>query len=120
MARLFGTDGVRGLANGEILTASLAQNLATSAALVLTEELRDSGSGRKPLAVVGNDSRVSGQFLQATVAGGLASAGCDVIDVEANRPELKKAGLLTRDARVVERKKAGLKKARKASQFSKR
>ncbi|MEU6136126.1 phosphoglucosamine mutase [Nocardioides sp. NPDC047086] len=81
MARLFGTDGVRGLANGEILTASLAQNLATSAALVLTEELRGSGSGRKPLAVVGNDSRVSGQFLQATVAGGLASAGCDVIDV---------------------------------------
>jgi small subunit ribosomal protein S9 len=42
------------------------------------------------------------------------------IDVEAYRPTLKKAGLLTRDARVVERKKAGLKKARKASQFSKR
>ncbi|MDT0202064.1 30S ribosomal protein S9 [Nocardioides sp. AE5] len=42
------------------------------------------------------------------------------VDVEANRPVLKKAGLLTRDARVVERKKAGLKKARKASQFSKR
>ena len=42
------------------------------------------------------------------------------IDEEANRPGLKKAGLLTRDARVVERKKAGLKKARKASQFSKR
>ena len=44
----------------------------------------------------------------------------NAIDVEANRPALKKAGLLTRDARVVERKKAGLKKARKASQFSKR
>ena len=42
------------------------------------------------------------------------------IDEETNRPALKKAGLLTRDARVVERKKAGLKKARKASQFSKR
>jgi small subunit ribosomal protein S9 len=42
------------------------------------------------------------------------------VDVEAYRPTLKKAGLLTRDARVVERKKAGLKKARKASQFSKR
>ncbi|MFL6060160.1 MAG: 30S ribosomal protein S9 [Marmoricola sp.] len=42
------------------------------------------------------------------------------IDVEANRPTLKKAGLLTRDARVIERKKAGLKKARKAPQFSKR
>ncbi|MFP3714727.1 30S ribosomal protein S9 [Puerhibacterium sp. TATVAM-FAB25] len=42
------------------------------------------------------------------------------IDREANRPALKKAGFLTRDARVVERKKAGLKKARKAPQYSKR
>ena len=42
------------------------------------------------------------------------------VDIAANRAELKKAGLLTRDARAVERKKAGLKKARKASQFSKR
>jgi small subunit ribosomal protein S9 len=42
------------------------------------------------------------------------------IDVEANRPALKKAGFLTRDARVKERKKYGLKKARKAPQYSKR
>lgn len=42
------------------------------------------------------------------------------IDVENNRPTLKKAGFLTRDARVIERKKAGLKKARKAQQYSKR
>ena len=42
------------------------------------------------------------------------------IDAENNRPQLKKAGFLTRDARVIERKKAGLKKARKASQFSTR
>jgi small subunit ribosomal protein S9 len=42
------------------------------------------------------------------------------IDRENNRPALKKAGFLSRDARVIERKKAGLKKARKASQFSKR
>ncbi|WP_129656409.1 30S ribosomal protein S9 [Rothia halotolerans] len=42
------------------------------------------------------------------------------VDLENNRPALKKAGFLTRDARVIERKKAGLKKARKASQFSKR
>ena len=42
------------------------------------------------------------------------------VDRENNRPALKKAGFLTRDARVIERKKAGLKKARKASQFSKR
>jgi small subunit ribosomal protein S9 len=42
------------------------------------------------------------------------------VDAELNRPALKKAGLLTRDARVPERKKAGLKKARKAPQYSKR
>jgi small subunit ribosomal protein S9 len=51
----------------------------------------------------------------------LGVARClNAIDIEANRPSLKKAGLLTRDARVIERKKAGLKKARKAPQFSKR
>ena len=44
----------------------------------------------------------------------------NAIDIDANRPSLKKAGLLTRDARVIERKKAGLKKARKAPQYSKR
>ena len=44
----------------------------------------------------------------------------NAVDVEANRRTLKRAGLLTRDARVIERKKAGLKKARKAPQFSKR
>jgi small subunit ribosomal protein S9 len=44
----------------------------------------------------------------------------NAVDEDANRATLKKAGLLTRDARAVERKKAGLKKARKASQFSKR
>ena len=44
----------------------------------------------------------------------------NALDLEANRPSLKKAGLLTRDPRVIERKKAGLKKARKAPQFSKR
>ena len=44
----------------------------------------------------------------------------NAIDEETNRPELKKLGLLTRDARAVERKKAGLKKARKAPQYSKR
>jgi small subunit ribosomal protein S9 len=44
----------------------------------------------------------------------------NALDLEANRPSLKKAGLLTRDARVIERKKAGLKKARKAPQYSKR
>lgn len=48
------------------------------------------------------------------------SRALNQIDRDANRAALKKAGFLTRDARAVERKKAGLKKARKASQFSKR
>lgn len=51
----------------------------------------------------------------------LGVARClNAIDIDANRPTLKKAGLLTRDARATERKKAGLKKARKAPQYSKR
>ena len=50
---------------------------------------------------------------------GIARA-LNAVDAEASRPALKKAGLLTRDARVKERKKAGLKKARKAPQYSKR
>ena len=50
---------------------------------------------------------------------GIARA-LNAIDADSNRPALKKAGFLTRDARVVERKKAGLKKARKAPQYSKR
>lgn len=50
---------------------------------------------------------------------GIARA-LNAIDTEASRPALKKAGLLTRDARIKERKKAGLKKARKAPQYSKR
>ncbi len=48
------------------------------------------------------------------------SRALNAADTENNRPALKKAGFLTRDARVTERKKAGLKKARKASQYSKR
>jgi small subunit ribosomal protein S9 len=50
---------------------------------------------------------------------GVASA-LNAVDSEASRPALKKAGMLTRDARIKERKKAGLKKARKAPQYSKR
>ena len=48
------------------------------------------------------------------------SRALNAADTEASRPVLKKAGMLTRDARIKERKKAGLKKARKAPQYSKR
>ena len=67
MARLFGTDGVRGLANAD-LTPELALALASSAARLL-------GARR---AVVGRDTRASGELLEAAVVAGLASAGCSV------------------------------------------
>src|SRR5919107_1925329 len=75
MARLFGTDGVRGLANAD-LTAELALDLSVCAAHVLAD--RGEFEGHRPLAVVGRDTRISGQFLEAAVVAGLASAGVDV------------------------------------------
>ncbi|NYD40748.1 phosphoglucosamine mutase [Nocardioides panaciterrulae] len=78
--RLFGTDGVRGLANGD-LTAELALDLSVAAAHVLGESgaFEASAHPGRPLAVVGRDTRVSGQFLEAAVVAGLASAGVDVL-----------------------------------------
>jgi phosphoglucosamine mutase len=76
VARLFGTDGVRGLANGQ-LTAELAVDLSVAAAHVLGEA--GVFSGHRPVAVVGRDTRISGQFLEAAVVAGLASAGVDVL-----------------------------------------
>jgi phosphoglucosamine mutase len=78
MARLFGTDGVRGVANRDV-TAELAVDLAVAAARVLGE--RGEFAGHRPTAILGRDTRVSGQFLSAAVAAGLASAGVDVLDV---------------------------------------
>ena len=79
MGRLFGTDGVRGLANRD-LTAELALDLAVAAAHILTETRHD-GEGTRPLAIVGRDPRASGEFLEAAVVAGLASAGVDVVRV---------------------------------------
>ena len=107
--RLFGTDGVRGLANAD-LTPELALRLATAAAQVLGERrglaslrrrCRSAGrrpggrrrgdvaravataarqaSPSRPLAVLGRDPRASGEMLEAAVAAGLASAGVDVV-----------------------------------------
>ncbi len=75
MGRLFGTDGVRGLANRDI-TAELAVDLSVAAAHVLA----DAGAfaGHRPTAVVGRDPRASGEFLESAVVAGLASAGVDV------------------------------------------
>lgn len=79
---LFGTDGVRGLANGA-LTADLALSLAQATAVVLgqgrTADARRA-AGRRPTAVVARDPRISGEFLSAAVSAGLASSGVDVLD----------------------------------------
>jgi phosphoglucosamine mutase len=99
MGRLFGTDGVRGVA-GSDLTAGLAMDLAAAAAGVLVgtgpfAPARDPAasspaassaaadppgtSGRRPVAVVGRDPRASGEFLEAAVVAGLAASGVDVL-----------------------------------------
>ena len=75
---LFGTDGVRGLANRD-LTAELALDLAVAAAHILAES--GAFKGESPKAIVGQDSRASGEFLEAAVVAGLASAGVDVYKV---------------------------------------
>jgi phosphoglucosamine mutase len=81
VGRLFGTDGVRGVA-GRDLTARLAMDVAAAAAAVLDgmgafAEARE--AGRRPAAVVGRDPRASGEFLEAAVVAGLASSGVDVL-----------------------------------------
>ncbi|MCO1576475.1 phosphoglucosamine mutase [Crossiella sp. SN42] len=76
MARLFGTDGVRGLANAD-LTPELALSIAAAAAQVLAEHDRS----HRPVAVVGRDPRASGEMLEAAVTAGLAAAGADVLRV---------------------------------------
>jgi phosphoglucosamine mutase len=72
--RLFGTDGVRGVANAD-LTAELALSLAAAASAVLCPP----GGERRPLAVVGRDPRPSGELLEAAVVAGLLAAGTDVV-----------------------------------------
>lgn len=82
MPRLFGTDGVRGLANSD-LTVELSLGLAQAAAVVLGKGRMADGrraSGRRPIAVVARDPRISGEFMVAAVASGLASSGVDVFD----------------------------------------
>ncbi|MFD3869785.1 phosphoglucosamine mutase [Streptomyces sp. NPDC058623] len=78
MGRLFGTDGVRGVANAD-LTAELALGLSVAAAHVLAEA--GTFAGHRATAIVGRDPRASGEFLEAAVVAGLASAGVDVLRV---------------------------------------
>jgi phosphoglucosamine mutase len=78
LGHLFGTDGVRGIANRD-LTAELALDLSVAAAHVLGDV--GAFQGHRPIAVVGRDPRASGEFLEAAVVAGLASAGVDVLRV---------------------------------------
>jgi phosphoglucosamine mutase len=81
MGRIFGTDGVRGIAGRE-LTARLATDLAAAAVDVLGETgafATSRAAQRRPLALVGRDPRASGEFLEAAVVAGLAGSGVDVL-----------------------------------------
>ena len=82
MPRLFGTDGIRGLANRDV-SVGLALSVAQATAVVFgtgrSAEARRL-AGRRPVAVVARDPRISGDFLSAAVAAGLASSGVDVLD----------------------------------------
>src|SRR3954447_17451346 len=73
---LFGTDGVRGLANAD-LTPELALTVASAAARVLVAH----DASHRPVAVVGRDPRASGEMLEAAVVAGLPSAGADVLQL---------------------------------------
>ncbi|WP_159617640.1 phosphoglucosamine mutase [Arthrobacter zhaoguopingii] len=77
MSTLFGTDGVRGLANG-LITAELSLQLAQAAAVVLGHNAVE--GGRRPTAVIARDPRISGDFIAAAIEAGLASSGIDVYD----------------------------------------
>ena len=74
MGRIFGTDGVRGVAGRE-LTAQLAMELAMAAVPVLADRAGRPQRPGRPVAVIGRDSRASGDFLEAAVVAGLTSAG---------------------------------------------
>lgn len=75
--RLFGTDGVRGLAN-DLITPALAMELAQAASIVLGFNTVENGT--RPKAVIAHDSRISGEFIGAAMTAGFASSGVDVLD----------------------------------------
>jgi phosphoglucosamine mutase len=77
LARLFGTDGIRGLAGGDVLTADLTLRVAAAAARELLGEQLDAGG--RPVVVIGRDTRPSGPMLEAAAVAGFTSVGCDVV-----------------------------------------
>ena len=75
--RLFGTDGIRGEANRG-LTATLAMLLGKAAGAWILQHHEEVGSSKRPFVVVGRDTRLSGDMLEAALAAGLAAMGVDV------------------------------------------
>ena len=78
VARLFGTDGIRALAGGDILTPELALALAGTAGARVLAAQRSAGKGDRPRVVIGRDTRPSGPMLEAAAVAGFTAAGCDV------------------------------------------
>ena len=76
MGRLFGTDGVRGIANKD-LTNELAMKIGSAAATVLLKEAKSA----KPTVLIGKDTRASGDMLEAALTAGLCSVGCNVLSI---------------------------------------
>ena len=76
MGRLFGTDGVRGIANKD-LTNELAMKIGSAAAAVLLKEAKS----EKPTVLIGKDTRASGDMLEAALTAGLCSVGCNVLSI---------------------------------------
>ena len=95
MARLFGTDGVRGLANGDVLTPELALPLARSAA---RELLRAAARAGRPRSSSAATPGPSGPMLEAAAAAGFASAGCDVAAARRGADARRRARLRDRRA----------------------
>ena len=75
MGRIFGTDGVRGIANGD-LTIELAMQIGRAAGMVVEESV-----GRRPTVLVGKDPRISSDMLEAALSSGLCSAGANVVQL---------------------------------------
>ena len=73
MGKLFGTDGIRGIAN-ETLDSTLAFRIGQAAALVMGKE-----QGKRPLFLIGRDTRISGDMLECALAAGLCACGADVM-----------------------------------------
>ncbi len=77
MGRLFGTDGVRGIANQD-LTNELAMQIGKAAAEIL---IKNRTADTKPSVMIGKDTRASGDMLEAALTAGFCSVGVDVISV---------------------------------------